>query len=154
MEYPIFAGAEVVGMETDSGVGEQPMGMEMTILGASNRARACKGDADFGVGIEGGLIETPGVNGGKMNVQCCAIFDGEHVYHGMSSMHGITQAVLELMEQEPGLQLDHAAHRVGETGDARVGKAKGLIHIYTKGRIDRREMIRQGLRMAMIHIEK
>lgn len=152
-EYPCWVGAEVVGMDVASGVGEQPIGIAATILGATNRARACKGDADVGVGIEAGLIEAPGMLGEKMNVQVCAIDDGTHVYHGVSAGFGLPFAVLEIIEKEH-VQLDVAAHRAGITHDPRIGKAKGLIHLFSKGRIDRRELVRQALRMAMIHIEK
>jgi inosine/xanthosine triphosphatase len=47
---------EIEALETNSGVSEQPLDIEETIKGAVNRARnACRSDADFSVGIEGGL---------------------------------------------------------------------------------------------------
>ncbi len=47
---------EIVGVETDSGVGEQPMNDEETLQGATNRAKEAllAVDADYGVGLEGG----------------------------------------------------------------------------------------------------
>lgn len=54
--------AEIRGMEIDSGVGDQPMSDEETIQGAINRANgALQSDpqAVYGVGIEGGVTETP-----------------------------------------------------------------------------------------------
>jgi len=55
---------EVVGMEVPSFVSDQPMSDEETLEGAINRAenaKLAKKDADFWVGIEGG-IETDGVD--------------------------------------------------------------------------------------------
>ncbi len=55
---------EVVGMEVPSFVSDQPMSNEETLEGAINRAenaKLAKKDADFWVGIEGG-IETDGVD--------------------------------------------------------------------------------------------
>ena len=50
---------EFRGVKVSSGVSDQPRGHEETILGARNRANAARErlDADFGVGLEGGLEE-------------------------------------------------------------------------------------------------
>lgn len=56
-----FPDCEVVGVEVLSGVGEQPTSEEETRQGASNRARSALGnDANFGVGLEGGVCEIGG----------------------------------------------------------------------------------------------
>jgi len=56
--------AEVEGMEVKSGVGEQPMSEEETVRGAKNRAKAvirlAKKQIDYGVGLEGGVVEIGG----------------------------------------------------------------------------------------------
>jgi inosine/xanthosine triphosphatase len=52
---------EVSGCETSSGIAEQPMTSDETLLGARNRARNAKDavpDADFWVGLEGGIEDT------------------------------------------------------------------------------------------------
>lgn len=49
---------EVAGTKVESGVSEQPMSYEETILGAQNRAArvlVAVPEADYGVGLEGGL---------------------------------------------------------------------------------------------------
>lgn len=51
---------EFVGTSVDSGVGDQPMSDEETLLGATNRARNAQlamPEADYWVGIEGGIQE-------------------------------------------------------------------------------------------------
>jgi len=51
-------------LDAPSGVPEQPLGEEETIQGARNRARYVldNSEADFAVGIEGGMYEVAGVN--------------------------------------------------------------------------------------------
>ena len=51
----------VVSVDVASGVPDQPWGDEETIRGATARARAAltAGDADLGIGIEGGVVEMP-----------------------------------------------------------------------------------------------
>ena len=50
----------VEGIAVASGVPDQPLGDAQTIEGATNRAHAARAalDADLGVGIEGGVVET------------------------------------------------------------------------------------------------
>ncbi len=53
--------ALVDGATVASGVPDQPIGLEQTMLGALNRARAAKASgADLGVGMEGGVVEMHG----------------------------------------------------------------------------------------------
>jgi len=53
---------EVIGLEISSGVSNQPMSDEEAIKGAKNRAKTAikKLNADFGVGLEGGLQQFQG----------------------------------------------------------------------------------------------
>jgi len=49
---------EIKGVTVSSGVGDQPISAEETMLGAQNRAKAALAavpTADFGIGLEGGL---------------------------------------------------------------------------------------------------
>ena len=59
--HRLDASAEVLGVEVDSGVSDQPLGDAETIAGAVRRARAAQqmADADLGVGLEGGVSERP-----------------------------------------------------------------------------------------------
>jgi inosine/xanthosine triphosphatase len=53
---------DVAGCSVKSGVLEQPLHEQETSVGATNRARAAlaRDDADFGVGLEGGLVRSQG----------------------------------------------------------------------------------------------
>ena len=66
---------EVIGISVESGVSDQPWGDDETRRGAENRARAAlthpdAGEADYGVGFEGGVIET---HLGLMTCAWCAV---------------------------------------------------------------------------------
>lgn len=69
-----FPNAEFVSMAVRSGVPEQPWGDDETRHGAENRARAAllATGADFGLGLEGGVLKTPI---GVMTCAWCAIVD-------------------------------------------------------------------------------
>ena len=58
----------------DSGVGNQPLGIE-SLIGARNRARGAResADAEFGVGLEGGLLELLGSC--YVGAVCCVMND-------------------------------------------------------------------------------
>ena len=69
-----FPKARFVSAAVSSGVREQPWGDEETRRGALNRAKAALKEvgADFGLGLEGGVMETPV---GLMTCAWCAIVD-------------------------------------------------------------------------------
>lgn len=56
----IFNKDELVTLNVDSGVSEQPFSDEETIEGAVNRAKNClnESDAEFSIGLEGGVVDT------------------------------------------------------------------------------------------------
>lgn len=51
--------AEVIGIDVPSGVSEQPFSDEETIQGALNRAKGACSSFDYGIGLEGGVVDTP-----------------------------------------------------------------------------------------------
>jgi inosine/xanthosine triphosphatase len=57
----IWADAEIIPISVPSGVSDMPMTDEETVTGARNRAFAARDalDADFGVGLEGGVHPEP-----------------------------------------------------------------------------------------------
>lgn len=55
-----FANVQVVGVEVETGVDEQPRSEEETRQGAINRAKAALADNDYAVGLEGGVCEVAG----------------------------------------------------------------------------------------------
>jgi inosine/xanthosine triphosphatase len=148
--YPMFTGAEIVGIEVISGVSEQPTSLAESVSGATNRAKAAFDGAYMGIGIEAGLLEIPGA--GPMNVQVCAIFDGTSVHHGFSSAYGLPESVAALMRDEAKTMGD-AVHEVfADEPTAHSSKEMGLIGILSGGRVTRRMLCREAVEMAMIHV--
>ena len=89
----------VEGVPTDSGVSEQPMSLEETVLGAKTRASRAFLEiegASIGIGLESGLVV---VDGKHFDFCACSIFDGRRHFVGMSSMFPLPQQVVELLGQ-------------------------------------------------------
>jgi len=87
---PYAPDARVEGCVVESGVCEQPVGLEETSRGARNRAgRAFEtGDCELAVGYEDGLVALPELAGSGselLNVGCAVVTDGVRTSFGLSS---------------------------------------------------------------------
>lgn len=151
--YPHLAHAEVFGIETASGVADQPKTLEETVQGAMNRAKGAFKDCDYAFGLESGLMAVPNTKSGFMDVCVCAIFDGNEYHLGLSSAWEAPKQVMEHMLKD-GLDMNQAAFKAGLTNNSKVGSAEGLVGILTKGRLTRKEYTKEAIRTALIHIEK
>jgi len=142
----IYTNVDVDGIEVDSGVGDQPIGLDETIQGAVNRARNAFLDADLSVGIESGLLAAPHSITGYLDLQWCAIYDGERITLGVSAGFEYPPVVVEevLKGQEVGEVMDEV------TGVEKLGQKTGAVSILTKGLLDRTENTEQCVLMAMI----
>ena len=125
----IYPHAQFVAVDVPSGVPGQPRGDRQTRRGAANRARAAReaARADWGVGLEGGIVEN---EYGTMTCAWCAIADRA----GRVGVGGSTNMLLP----------DEVAARVKrgqELGDAMdafanirgVKRKMGAIGVLTKG---------------------
>ena len=125
----------VDGVEVDSGVPDQPHGDEQTIVGATNRAHAARAalDADLGVGIEGGVVETP------TGMRTCAWAvvatreGGTHV--GGSLSMPLPDAVAALIRD--GVELGHAIDQLAGTENIKHGA--GAVGVLTDGLVSRQQ---------------
>ncbi len=139
-----FPHAEFVAQAVSSGVADQPWGDDETLTGAENRARAVLSatDADFGVGLEGGVKKSPV---GLMTCAWCAIVDR----HGKIGFGGglnmlLPPAVAEML------------YRGGELGPAmdilsnehNTKQKQGAIGILTAGLSSRQAAYEQLVAMA------
>jgi len=142
----IYTNVDVEGIEVDSGVSDQPIGLDETIQGAVNRARNAFLDADLSVGIESGLLAAPHSITGYLDLQWCAIYDGERITLGVSAGFEYPPVVVEevLKGQEVGEVMDEV------TGVEKLGQKTGAVSILTKGLLDRTENTEQCVLMAMI----
>ncbi|KAF5078614.1 inosine/xanthosine triphosphatase [Methanobacterium aggregans] len=138
---------QVYGVDVDSGVPSQPLGLDQTIKGAVNRAKnAHSRDVDLSVGIESGLMETPSSITGYIDLQWCAIFDGNRVTLGVSSGFEYPPGVIEevLKGREVGDVMDEV------TGISNLGEKTGAVSHLTHGLLDRVGNTEQCVLMAMV----
>src|SRR3989344_2941978 len=83
--YPVLEGSEIISLDINSGVSDQPKSLEETVRGAKARAEGAFKGNDLGFGIESGLLDVPYSKTGKMNFSACAIYDGKEFHLGLSS---------------------------------------------------------------------
>lgn len=125
----------VDGVSVPSGVPDQPLGDAQTIAGATNRAHAARAalDADLGVGLEGGVVETP------TGMRTCAwavvtTREGEAHVGGSLSMP-LPDAVAALIRD--GVELGHAIDRLAGTENIKHGA--GAVGVLTDGLVSRQQ---------------
>lgn len=125
--------ARVRGLAVPSGVRDQPEGDAETIRGATQRATAAleASDADFAVGIEGGIVEEAGY------MRTCAwaavVARDGRVGVGGSLAMTLPDRVATLVRG--GMELGHAMDRV--TGGRDTKRGAGAVGILTGGLVDR-----------------
>jgi len=139
------AEVEVFGLSVESGVSKQPINEE-TFVGARNRAgRALEvGAADYGVGIEGGLVK---LGGRWYNLGFVVVINrrGE-VGTGTSGWFECPKTPLE--EIRKGRELADVMDEVSGTRESR--NELGAIGFLTKNRVTRKDLYVHGVHMALI----
>ncbi len=151
--YPLFESVQVQGVAVSSGVAEQPLGLEETIRGARARALAAyQLGADYGFGLESGLIPVPYAKTGYMDVTACVIYDGQEYHQGLSGSFEYPKETTRLVLKEK-MDISSAFRKQGLTDKARVGAEEGAIGVLTKGRLPRQAYSQQAITMALIHLE-
>ncbi len=124
---------------------EQPFD-EAIVIGAHRRARAAvqTPEADYGVGIEAGLMTLPGCD--PLSVQVCAIVDREGTASvGLGPGYQLPKDLLEAVTN--GASLRDAFARILNQDDP---DRHGAIYYLSQGRIDRTELTLQAVRMALV----
>ncbi|MDE0755593.1 MAG: inosine/xanthosine triphosphatase [Woeseiaceae bacterium] len=138
---------DLVAIAAESGVGDQPYGDTETRMGAINRATdaaAKQPQADFCVGLEGGVDE---IDGKLMAFAWMAI---RHSSGNISRVRSVTlplpDAVRDLVND--GLELGTANDRVfSKVNSKQKGGAFGLL---TNGRMTRESVYAQSISIALI----
>lgn len=142
----VFPDAQVVSLKVPSGMPGQPKGDAQTRRGAVNRAHAARAatKADWGVGVEGGVIET---EWGMMTCAWCAIED-------RSGRVGVGGSTNMLLPDEVVARI-RAGKELGPimddfTGIRNVKRKMGAIGVLTKGLSDRRRAYEFIIIMALV----
>ncbi len=142
--FSLFWEVDVRGVDVESGVSKEPFGPN-AMEGAKNRARnALRAlNADFGVGIEGGIFHLFGR-------YYCAGFvwierkDGAHST-GMSGWFECPKAFLPEMLR--GRELGDLMARL--SGNENIKREEGAIGFFTRGAVKRVDLYTHGTLMAL-----
>lgn len=153
---PFAPDARVEGADVESGVPEQPVGLEETVLGARNRARAAAGDAELGVGLEDGLVRLPGVDG-IWNVGAAVVVREGAESVGLSAGFAYpprcsTEAVAG--PRPVGELFDRAweRHRGASPDEGPSGTAEGNVGRLTLGVLTRAEYASHAVLCALVRL--
>ncbi len=137
--------AAVSRIRVPTDVPEQPFGPE-AMRGAVARARAALGTADFGVGIEAGLVWDPTI-GEYFDVQYCAIVDrAGRVTVGHGPGFAYPPSIVRRVKE--GTTVGEAMAQL--TGIRRIGSKQGAIGYLTERRLDRDALTESAVLMAMV----
>jgi inosine/xanthosine triphosphatase len=145
----VFPAEEILieGLAAPSGVSDQPLSDAETKLGARNRAKAARSqmpEADFYVGLEGGLEQA---EEGLWAFAWMAVLDRQGKEGlGRTGAFLLPARVSKLIAE--GLELGHANDRVfGTENSKHKGGAVGLL---TQERLNRASYYREALLLALI----
>jgi inosine/xanthosine triphosphatase len=140
--------ARVVGISTDSQVSAQPKSEHEMYLGALNRARQARGkiaEADYGVGIEGGIVDN---EDGMWAFAVVVIVDRhEHISEGQTGRFKLPAGVARLIREE-GLELGAADDRF--FGRHNSKQNEGAIGILSNGKITRLDLYKPAVVFALL----
>lgn len=143
----IYGELTISSLDVNSEVSDQPFGLDETIQGAVNRAKnALSEDFDLSVGIESGLIEVPQTITGYIDIQWCAIFDGEQITIGASSGFEYPPAVINKVLE--GVEVGDVMDKV--TGVNDLGQKKGAVSYLSRDMLNRTENTEECVLTAMI----
>jgi len=141
-----FKDVLVKGVAVNSGISEQPMSDDEMFTGALNRAkRALKKvkDADFGVGIEGGLHQ---YSYGWVERGTIVIVNRKGEF-GIGSSAGVVMPDSVMKHIHAGKNLEEAMEVLFNVKEA--GEGIGMYGIFTKKVVTRATGIKQGVAFAI-----
>ena len=133
----VFGDVEIISVEVDSGVGEQPFTNEMTLIGAINRAKRAFAkikNADYGVGIEGGVyVASVGafVNG------WVAVTNGERFGYASTISALLPKSITEMFEKGEIRELEEGIEKISKIKNP--GDKMGAIGVLTNNLLDRKK---------------
>jgi inosine/xanthosine triphosphatase len=136
----------VQGVSVPSGVSEQPMSDEETLVGAINRVQAAREqipDADFWAGIEGGCEEK---HGDLWAFAWVAVLAGDITGKGRTAAFTLPHEIADLVRQ--GVELGVADDRVFGRSNSKQGN--GAVGILTADVIDRTRYYVHAVVLALV----
>lgn len=141
-----FANVVVRGFDVSSGVSDQPLSEDEMYKGAFNRAKrslALIENAEFGVGIEGGIVKS---KTGTHEKSMVVIVDKKGaVGVGISAALFLPEKVVAHIDE--GRNLTQAIDHVFGTKD--IGKGVGAYGVFTKGIVTRAKGMEHAIAFAL-----
>ncbi|WP_049922780.1 inosine/xanthosine triphosphatase [Halopiger djelfimassiliensis] len=135
----------VTAAAVDSGVPEQPWSVAETADGAETRARRALDatDADYGVGLEGGVARFEGVPGLSL-IMWAAVTDGNRTERGSGPTLRLPDSVARRLEDgaELGPVMDDL---LGTNG---IAESEGAAGVLTDGLTDRKRALGEAVACA------
>jgi inosine/xanthosine triphosphatase len=145
----LFTDLQLVTLDAPSGISAQPIGDAETRRGALNRARAALTltDAEWGFGLEGGVIQT---EFGTMTNAWCVIItrDGRMGVGGSANML-LPEVVAQRVLQD-GRELGEAMDEYANTVDVKRGQ--GAIGVLTRGLLNRQGAYEYIVKLALARL--
>lgn len=135
---------KVSGKRVKSGVSNQPMGEEETLMGAENRMKnLLKNDALFYVGIEGGCAL---INKKLYAFAWVVVSDKKKVGYGKTSLFQLPKQIQKLIES--GVELGDADDKVFKRKNSK--RKDGAVGILTGGLINRTKYYKEAVTLSLI----
>ncbi len=141
----LFDDFKVVSIKTSSGVSDMPMSDEETINGAINRANNSLNNADYGIGIEGGVNDT---SNGMFLSAWVVVTNGHKTGIACTSKILLPEKIAS--ELRRGRELGPLMDEL--TGIKGVKHSSGTIGLLTNGLINRSEAFESALIAAFMQI--
>ncbi|MCT9095768.1 inosine/xanthosine triphosphatase [Haloarchaeobius sp. HME9146] len=148
-------GVAIEPVAVDSGVPEQPRGLDQTIMGAANRARRAyeTGAFDLAVGIEGGVADlTPEPRTDDADapedlhlIMWAAVFDGNRVERAAGPSIRLPDGVASRVRD--GEELGPVMNDEFDRDD--VARSEGAVGVFTGGAIDRQDALENAVAGAL-----
>ena len=137
----IWRDAEVLAVEVDSGVYHTPNSYSEAKKGANNRARLSKEKtgADYGVGIEGFVIE---MEGDMFTCDWATVIDREGRYgEGLGGTIMLPKKIAD--DVRKGIELTVSLDNRSEYSE--VGRNQGAVGVYTNNLVTRIDSMEEGV---------
>ncbi|MEI6835768.1 MAG: inosine/xanthosine triphosphatase [Candidatus Falkowbacteria bacterium] len=142
---------EIIGISVSSGVSNMPMSFSEIVTGAKNRAQAALGlvDADYGVGLEGGMDDT---ELGTFLMGFVAIIDKQGTW-GYSNGGGLymPEKIVKIVK-DSGRELGDVMDEL--RGLQNTKQHEGCVGYFTDNLIDRQESFEKPTISALSRFKK
>ena len=151
---------EILGFAVDSQVSNQPIGLKEILKGARNRAIQARtkfleihctveASLDFSVGIEAGFVEIPLSEYNYLDFQFCVIINSDgNLSVGSGSGLPFPRSVISQLLKNREQELGDIMAKI--SGNEKIKFEEGAIGYYSKGKLNRTEITKQAVEMALI----